>query len=800
VFREFADALPLMLWTAKADGFIDYYNEHWHEQTGLPKEKLGDEGWKSVIHPNDIQRFRDAWYRAIGTGECCEIQIRLRSRATGKDAWHLVRAAPVLDKAGRLIRWCGTCTDIDELKHSVEALQRVENGFRGMVQAANEGIWTLDEKARISFINPRMAQMLGYEDGEILGRLKWDLLFEEDKTPAKLLFERRRQGFHDQADIRFRRKDGSILWTIMAARPLFDESGEFRGALDLFTDITDRKNAEREIVQLNETLERRVADRTAELEKANRAIVASSLELKAARDEAIAASDAKSRFLANISHEVRTPIVAVLGYADMLLNPDLDRADRDHALQAIRRNGTHLLQVINDVLDLSKIEAGRMELESIRYSPWQLLLEVVSTVRLQAERDGISLEVQPTGRLPAFAEMDTTRVRQILMNLVSNAIKFSKPGGRVSLRIGVCRPQPSRVLTLVIEVEDRGIGMTPAQIEQLFTPFQQADSSTTRRFGGTGLGLSITRRLTEAMNGEMTVRSLYGQGSCFSVAIPLSSVDEHVAWFGVAELERHAAIECKPDQNGDLPALTGRVLLAEDSLDNQRVIIYHLRRMGLEIDTAENGKLAVEKALTDRFDLILMDMQMPELDGYGATSSLRCAGYLGPIIAFTAHAMKEDREKCLRAGCTDYVTKPVEAGALARTVERYLKAPVVGSRVDRDRIEPSANQEPILSEFWRSPGMETLVREYVDSLPEKVARFRMHLAVGDGVQLQALAHQISGHGGMYGYSCLTETAALIEQAVREARGERVIGELVEVFANLCSRIESGLSRPRRSRR
>ena len=795
-FRQLADAMPQIVWTAWPDGLVDYYNDRWYEFTGLPREGGVTDGWKTIIHPDDNQRCVDAWSYAVRTGQPYEFECRFRDCRTGNYRWHLSRALPVTDDFNRIVRWYGTCTDIDDKRHAEELLRRSEAKFRGIVEAANEGIWILDEEARILFVNPQMAEMLGYTPSEILGQFKWDLLFEEDLETVKALFDRRRQGLNDKSDVRFRRKDGGILWTIMAARPIFDDRGSFRGALDLFTDITERKDAESQIRQLNETLERRVAERTAELEAANAAIVASSTELKVARDEALASTQAKAAFLANISHEVRTPMSAVLGYAEMLLNPDLERADRDHALQAIRRNGTHLLQVINDVLDLSKIEAGRIELEMIRYSPWQLLLEVASTVRLHADEKQISLQIQPMGRLPSLAMMDPTRIRQILMNLVSNAIKFSEPGGSVILRIGIKPLDQGRRMRLVIDIEDRGIGMTPSQLGLLFTPFQQADSSTTRRFGGTGLGLSISRRLAEAMDGEILVQSTYGAGSCFSLSVPLRMVDDNVPWLGINELESHAANEIEPvNRLAKLPVLMGRVLVADDCRDNQRVILHHLKQLGLETEVVENGDLAVERALSGRFDLILMDMQMPELDGYGAASSLRRSGYQGPIIALTAHAMIEDRERCLRAGCTDYLTKPVESRKLALAVARHLGTHRGVPRPDLPRPEKHAvtEEDAIVSQFRDAPGMENLLREYVESLPDKVSRLRSLLTVGEIGDLQSLAHQIKGHGGMYGYPCLSEAAGLIEEAAQERQDDELLEELIEGFADLSMKIERGFT-------
>jgi CheY-like chemotaxis protein/HPt (histidine-containing phosphotransfer) domain-containing protein len=297
------------------------------------------------------------------------------------------------------------------------------------------------------------------------------------------------------------------------------------------------------------------------------------------------------------------------------------------------------------------------------------------------------------------------------------------------------------------------------------------------------------------MGGEITVRSSYGTGSCFSVAIPLRSVNHNVRWLGSDELRNEAAFEAKPERQAQLPALSGRVLLAEDSLDNQRVLVHYLRQIGLDVETVENGRLAIEKALASQFDLILMDIQMPELDGFCATSSLRRSGYEGPIIALTAHAMIEDREKCLRAGCTDYLTKPVEARSLVLALARHLRPQRTNLRPDRTRaaITAATGEYAIISRFHESCGMETLIRDYVESLPSKVESFRSLMAAGDVDDVRALAHQITGTGGMYGYPCLGETAALIEQAARERQDPELLAELVEEFSTLSSRIGAGLT-------
>ena len=405
--------------------------------------------------------------------------------------------------------------------------------------------------------------------------------------------------------------------------------------------------------------------------------------LAEALHQAQAADRAKSEFLANMSHEIRTPMTAILGYADILAAGDdggTSAVSRAEALQTIRRNGAHLLQVLGDILDLSKIEVGKFMLEQVPFAPVELVREVIRLLRIRAEAKGLSLSLVFEGPIPATIHTDPLRLRQILINIVGNAIKFTETGGvRVVVRL-VAEPAGKR---LVCTVADSGVGLAPQQIEKLFQPFTQADSSTARRHGGTGLGLAISKRLAIMLGGDVTVDSTPGTGSTFRVSIDPGSLD-------AADM---VSIEGDQATSGVRPAmkpvpvdmqLDCRVLLAEDGPDNRRLISFVLEKAGAKLTAVEDGQAAIEAALEaletgHPFDVVIVDIQMPLVDGYQATERLRAAGYKRPIIALTAHAMRGDRERCLAAGCDDYATKPIDRHLLIRMVADYAKRAKTGA-------------------------------------------------------------------------------------------------------------------------
>jgi len=594
-------------------------------------------------------------------------------------------------------------------------------------------------------------------------------------------------------------------YSIRASKQSDDEIGLLIEAFNTMLEQIQHRDCE--LVETRDQLENRVNERTAELTAANRQLEASAERANLLAREAQAASEAKSEFLANMSHEIRTPMNGVIGFSEVLAESELTEEQRNH-INLILDSGNCLLQIINDILDFSKIEAGKLDIEVIDCSLGRLLSSIDSQLRPQVEKKGLAFEIIQETNLPTRLRTDPVRVRQCLINLVSNAIKFTDDGHikiRVSLRYINNKPY------IRFDVEDTGIGIPLEKQKLVFGAFNQADGGTSRKFGGTGLGLAITKQLAHLLGGKLSLVSEVGKGSTFSltVAAGVERLSEH--WMRSGGLARELDSELQPPTKLQDKRFTGRVLVAEDSKTNQVLIELLLKQMGLDVTIAQDGKEAVEKALSQSFDLILMDIQMANMDGYEATRALRRKGITVPITALTAHAMKGDDQKCIAAGCDGYLSKPIERGRLLQVLRKYLpseKKPLTGqvegikSQVD-ELCQLCSDSTPHTVQLYsdtRSHGQlhcpidwnavkgicgdESVIREIASAIledgPRSINAIKEAIRARNAAGVRLYAHRLKGAAIAVGATDLSEKAYCLECAGQNSDMEQIPGLFADV--------------------
>lgn len=517
--------------------------------------------------------------------------------------------------------------------------------------------------------------------------------------------------------------------------------------------------------------------------------------LRKSMEAAEEANLAKSAFLSNMSHEIRTPMTAILGFTEVLRRGfNLNRDDRQRHLDTIARSGQHLLELINDVLDLSKVESGAMEVESIPTELPRLAHEVIKVLKVKADEKEISLELVIDNDQPEFVYSDPSRVRQIMTNLVGNAIKFTETGG-VTLAIAY-RPESEEIH---VRVTDTGIGMNAQQQASIFDAFTQADSSITRRFGGTGLGLSISRKLAEALGGSIEVDSEPGKGSTFSVRVPVGDIS---AARLIPVDEVYASLDTIVQEDNYTWAFNeSRLLVVDDAPENRELLSVLLGDLGLGVTLAENGQEAVDLATSQEFDLVLMDIQMPVMDGYQAVAQMRKQNLTIPIVALTANAMKGYEEKILAAGFSHYQTKPIDldrltqllAGLLGGRKVQRQEASVSDSAGSEDRAEPVSSDtelqtERVHSDLTRNDAkFKPIVVKFLEKLQPELELMKSLQKKGDWAGLRDRAHWLKGSGGTVGFSTLYELAKSLEQAAEHEQAIET-GLLFEEIDKLAARL------------
>ena len=638
-FRTLANGGSALIWTSGLDKLCNYFNEPWLKFTGRTLEQELGNGWAEGVHPDDFDRCLQTYVAAFDRHESFEMEYRLRA-ASGEYRWILDIGNPRYDIDGNFIGYIGFCYDIAERKQAEEALRESELRFSLFMENLPAFAYIKDAQSRHIFVNTALASQTEATAGSLLGKTNADIWPQEisaklDSSDAAVITSRSPLTIEEDVLM----KNGIRTYRTTKF-PIEWSNGEIFLAGVSF-DITERKQAESEIRNLNATLEERVRQRTADLEITNQL-------LTQAKIQAETANIAKSAFLANMSHEIRTPMNGIIGMANVLRREGVT-PQQAKRLDTIDASAQHLLSVINDVLDLSKIEAGKFELEEAPVVISSLLANVDSILAERAKAKGIQLRIE-TAHLPQNLVGDPTRLQQALLNYATNAVKFTETG-TVTLR-ALLQEETAASVQLRFEVQDTGIGIPPETMTRLFSAFEQADNSMTRKYGGTGLGLAITQRLAELMGGKVGADSTAGVGSTFWFTVKLKKGDEVAATPTATAVDAEA--EIRQRYAGQ------RILLVDDEPINREVTLIQLEDLELLIDTAEDGEEAVAMAQKTRYAAIFMDMQMPKLNGVEATQQIRqLPGYRDiPIIAMTANAFAEDKAQCLAAGMNDFLTKP----------------------------------------------------------------------------------------------------------------------------------------------
>lgn len=687
-FRLLAETIPHMAWTAGPDGLSDWFNQRWTEYTGISLQAGLNKHWTIVLNEKERVSAEKAWTQSLREGEPFEVEYKIRRRDSAEHRWHLVRAIPARNESGEIFRWFGTCTDIHEAKMAQENVMKAEESSRFLAEAGiilSSSLESGNTMYRLlELITPRMADWCRVDLTEPMGSLPRCLIYhsELDKVSwAEKLEERfpldwsqsgivthvMRTGeveFYERISeefLRFISQDEEHyqilknlgLSSIMVV-PILGKQ-KILGAITFASSDPNRVYTPMDL-----TVAKDIGIRTG-------VAIGKSLlyeSEKRARKEAEEANKAKSTFLANMSHEMRTPLNALIGFNDLLKDAKLTDEQRVNYHEIISRNGELLLRLIDDILDLSKVEAGHLTLEHIPISLPDLLSEVSSNLNAKAASKGLSFVVDLDASVPETIVTDPIRLKQILNNIIGNAIKFTSRGS-VSLNVESDRLHEK----IRFRVTDTGPGIRPEYRSSLFQPFSQADPSVTRRFGGTGLGLALSKKLAQSLGGELEIEDFEeGKGATFVIEV---SGNHHYEGPAV----RTDAPMSNKKMGSDMTfSLNGkRILLVEDSPDNQLLVKCVLKSKGVEVDMAENGEVGVKKALEGQYDLVLMDVQMPIMDGYTAMRILKNENYKRPVIALTAHAMKEDRERCFANGCVDYLTKPIKPATLIETVTKHIR-------------------------------------------------------------------------------------------------------------------------------
>ena len=766
--REFAqstiDALSSHVCVLNETGTIIAVNQAWKNfaaanpkaDTGLVRlSAAGGDGFGEGVNYLDLCDRADgadakeaaqvaAGVRSVLTGTCAQYSMEYPCHSPLEQRWFIGRVTRFLGNG--LPRILIEHINISARKQAEQALRGSEEKFRQLAENIHEVFWMMSPAAdEILYISPAYEEVWG-RTCESLYRnpMSWtETIHPADLEQAMAMFGRQIQGEPVDSEYRIKTPVGADKWIRDRAFAINDENGQLIRIVGIAEEVTERKRYEAELIH--------------------------------AREGAEAANRAKSRFLANMSHEIRTPMNGVIGMLQLLMETDLT-PEQSRFAEVAQTSGRTLLALIDDILDLSKIEAHRIVLENLNFNTRQILEEVVRLLSVQASARGLRIHATIAPEIPHLMRGDAHRLRQVVTNLCSNAVKFTERG-LVTLHAGLER-QAEAGTTIRFTVTDTGIGIRPDQVAGLFSPFSQADASTTRRYGGTGLGLAISRQLVEMMGGTIGVDSRDGEGSTFwftavfapALADPAPpAVEESRSGDRRAVESRASRIEARGKKTGV------RILVAEDNTTNRMVALAQLQKLGYEADAAVDGAEAVEMVRCGSYDLVLMDCQMPVMDGFEATRQIRASIHAEiPIVALTASAMAGDCARCLAAGMTDYLAKPVDLLRLADVLERWVPSPgaqPVAEETAPDTTCDSGEEKPV---FDAAAFLERLAGDrqmagivlngFLRDVPAQLAKLSERLDGDDSRGARLQAHTLQGAAATVAAGRLREVALAMEHA------------------------------------
>ncbi len=771
---------PCTIVVTDRDGNIEYANPKFTETTGYSVEEALGQNPRLLKSGEMPDEDYSAMWKTISAGQTWQ-GVFHNKKKNGELYWESAMISPIRNADGEITHFIAVKEDITEKKRFQEDIASSEERYRLLAENISDVIWTVDVNGKFNYVSPSSLKLWGYTPEEILAMPEpHNVLMAphaaevirnlrnrdlEDIRAGRTLVER-------QVELEHIRKDGSRIWGSVTCSGLYDRQGRALGILGTTRDVTERKKTEDALRRAGE-----------KLQKAN-------VELRKA-------SEVKSQFLAAMSHEIRTPMNAVIGMTGVLLDTRLTPEQRD-TTETIRTSGEMLLALINDILDFSKIEAERMELEKQPFDLRQCVDEAFDLISIQSQAKNLTTKALFEPNVPMQLVGDVTRLRQILVNLLGNSVKFTEKGG-ISLAVDAEELDPD-VFSVHFSVKDTGVGIPPELVGRLFQAFSQVEASTNRRYGGTGLGLAISKRLCEMMGGKMWVVSsgVPGEGSVFHFTVIAHRAEE-----GAVRKEERKLPSAQPIASSPARRFL-RILLAEDNLVNQKVAQKLLQKIGCRADVVSNGQEAYDAYVNVGYDVILMDCQMPEVDGYEAARMIRryeeeTGKRPVSIIAMTAHALQGDREKCLIAGMNDYLSKPVRQNELEESLSRSLQTVVEDAHQEElldsegtimPQNDPVANMENVEPEdaFDRESldavasgdleGARELIDMYLNQSRHILDSLREASQKNDAKQINQLAHKLAGSSAVCGLPIMVEPLRELEAKGAE---ENLVGsdELIE---------------------